>query len=467
MQACYDPLTVFTNSLNQPFCKSAKTKKLNRCASKPDDGTQTMTPSVDIQKIRSYFPALSRQGDEVAPVFLDNPGGTQVPQGVIDAMTDCLVYANANLGGAFATSMRAGEIVDQAHLAMVDFVNASSPREIIIGQNMTTLTFHISRSIGKLFSEGDEIIVTKMDHDGNVTPWVLMAQDHGLTVKYLPFNQETFEFDLADLDALITEKTRLVAVNHASNLTGTINNVKAVSERAHQVGALVYVDSVQFAPHCIIDVQDIDCDFLVCSPYKFFGPHMGVLWGRENVLRRLVPYKVRAASSQLPGCFETGTLSHEGMAGITAAVDYFAMIGKDHADDSYRNRYKRFGDRRMNVCAALDYLTDYEAPLSIRLIDGLKSLPGVKVQGITNPNKVASRVPTISFTADGCVPSEMVAALGIKGFQVWSGHNYAVEPVNHLGLMEAGGVVRIGIAHYNTMEEVERIIGAVESFLRA
>lgn len=424
-------------------------------------------PNVNIDQIRSYFPALSRDGDDVAPVFLDNPGGTQVPQSVVDAMSHCLIYANANLGGAFTTSVRADEIVDQAHKAMADFVNAASPREIIIGQNMTTLTFHISRSIGKTFSEGDEIIVTKMDHDGNVTPWVMMARDHGLVVKYLPFNRETFEFDLEDLDALLTDRTRLVAVNHASNLTGTINNVKDVSARAHQVGALVYVDSVQYAPHNVIDVQDIGCDFLVCSPYKFFGPHMGVLWGRESVLLNLEPYKVRAAADDLPGCYETGTLSHEGMAGITAAVDYFAMIGSDHAENLYRTRYDHFNARRQNICAALDYLTDYETPLTVRLIDGLKALPGVKVQGITNPNAMTSRVPTISFTAGDVHPSDMVADLGRKGFQVWSGHNYAVEPTMHLGLLEAGGVVRIGIAHYNTMDEVDRTVEAVAAHLGA
>lgn len=422
-------------------------------------------PNVNIDQIRSLFPALSRDGDDVAPVFLDNPGGTQVPQSVIDAMSHCLIYANANLGGAFKTSQRADEIVDQAHVAMADFVNANSPREIIIGQNMTTLTFHMSRSIGKTLTPGDEIIVTRMDHDGNVTPWTLMARDHGLTVRYLPFNRETFEFEMADLEALLTDRTKLVAVNHASNLTGTVNNVKAITERAKQAGALVYVDSVQFAPHSVIDVQDIGCDFLVCSPYKFFGPHMGVLWGRESVLLDLEPYKVRAAANDLPGCYETGTLSHEGMAGITAAVDYFAMIGRDFAEDQYRTRFSHFNGRRQNICAALEYLTDYETPLTLRLIEGLGSLPKVKVQGITNPNAMRSRVPTVSFTVDGVHPKDIVADLGKKGFQVWSGHNYAVEPTTHLGLMEKGGVVRIGIAHYNTMDEIESTLSAIAGHL--
>ncbi len=390
-----------------------------------------------------------------------------MPQMVIDAMVDCLIHANANLGGVFATSGRADAIVADAHVAMADFVNAPSPREIIIGQNMTTLTFHISRSIGRMFSKGDEIILTRMEHDANVSPWLLLARDLGLEVKFLPFDRETYEFDMAELDKLLSPRTRLVAFSHASNMTGTINDVKAVVERAHGVGALVYVDSVQYAPHGVIDVQDLGCDFLVCSPYKFFGPHMGVLWGREDLLMELDPYKVRPAADSLPDRFETGTLNHEGMAGITATVDYFAAIGGDQADDIYRSRYAHFDGRRQNLCAALDYLTDYEIPLTRSLIEGLAGLPGVKIHGITNPNAMNLRVPTVSFTAEGYHPRTISNALAEQGIQVWDGHNYAVEPVNHLGLMEAGGIVRIGLAHYNTMEEVDKTVAAVAAHLGA
>jgi len=424
-------------------------------------------PGLDIDFIRSQFPALSRDGDAVPAVFLDNPGGTQVPKSVVEAMSNCLIYANANLGGPWETSERADAIVEDSHIAMADFVNASSSREIIIGQNMTTLTFHISRSIGETLNEGDEIILTRMDHDANVSPWLLMARDHGLTVKFLPFNRETFEFDLDDLDDLLTNRTKLVAVNHASNLTGTINNVKAVTEKAHSVGALVYVDSVQYAPHGVIDVQDIGCDFLVCSPYKFFGPHMGVLWGREDLLKSLHPYKVRPATDDLPGCYETGTLSHEGMAGITAAVDYFAMVGQNCADDLYRTRYGQFTGRKQHLRAALDYLTDYETPLTRSLIDGLETINGVTIQGITNPNAMSTRVPTVSFTVDGYNPRDIVVALGKQGIQLWDGHNYAIEPVGHLGLMDRGGVVRVGLAHYNTIEEVNQTIEAVAAHVSA
>jgi len=417
---------------------------------------------LDINLIRNQFPALNTAD---AGIYFDNPGGTQVPQMVIDAITDCLINANANLGGPFKTSQRADALVEQAHVAMADFFNAASTREVIFGQNMTTLTFHISRSIGRLFSPGDEIILTTMEHDANVSPWLLMARDHDLTVKFLPFDKSSFEFDLAELDALLTDRTKLVCFNHASNMTGTINDVKAVSEKAHAAGALVYVDSVQFAPHGAIDVQDIGCDFLVCSPYKFFGPHMGVLWGRESVLKTLEPYKVRPATSELPDCFETGTLNHEGMAGVIATVDYFDWVGRDLADASYRENRSRLSGRRQHIHAAFDYLTDYEIPLTRQLIDGLTAMPGVTVHGITNSNALRRRVPTVSFTANGHKPRDIAKALGDSDIYVWNGHNYAIEPVNHLGLMEGGGVVRVGLAHYNTAEEVDRTLAAIASHL--
>ena len=419
---------------------------------------------LDIDTIRSKFPALSLPGNGI---FLDNPGGTQTPQMVIDAITDCLIKSNANLGGAFRTSQAAEDVVAQAHLAMADFVNANSEREIIFGQNMTTLTFHISRSIGRMFSEGDEIILTTMEHDANVSPWLLMARDHGLKVNFLPFGKSSFEFDLSELDDMLTDRTKLVCVGHASNMTGTINDVKTVTEKAHAVGALVYVDSVQYAPHGPIDVQDIGCDFLVCSPYKFFGPHMGVLWGREDVLKTLEPYKVRPATTDLPDCFETGTLNHEGMAGVTATVDYFDWVGRELADDSYRTRYGQFAGRRQHVHAALDYLTDYEIPLTRQLIDGLTAMPGVKVHGITNSNALSKRVPTASFTAESHKPRDISQALGDQGIYVWDGHNYAIEPVNHLGLMEGGGVVRVGLAHYNTAKEIDRTLEVIATHLEA
>jgi cysteine desulfurase family protein (TIGR01976 family) len=424
--------------------------------------------TLDIDRIRAQFPAIAQNTGPDAPVFFDNPGGTQVPQMVIDAITDCLINANSNLGGQFKTTQAAGDVVDQAHEAMADFVNAGSAQEIIFGQNMTTLTFHISRSIGNLFSQGDEIILTRMEHDANISPWLLMARDRGLVVKWLPFDTDTYEFDLDKLDGLLSERTKLVCFNHASNLTGTINDVKTVTEKAHAVGALVYVDSVQYAPHGIVDVQDLGCDFLVCSPYKFFGPHMGVLWGKLDVLKTLEAYKVRPATDQLPGCFETGTLSHESMAGVTATVEYFAQAGRDFADPHYRTRYAGAGnERRQMICAGMHALSDYELPLTRRLIEGLQGLPGVTVRGITSSNALARRVPTISFTAEGHKPVDITAKLAKHSIYVWDGHNYAIEPVNEMGLMDKGGVVRVGLAHYNTMAEVERTIDVLAEHLNA
>ena len=421
---------------------------------------------IDIDRIRSQFPAIAKDNGPDAPIFFDNPGGTQVPQMVIDAISDCLVNANANLGGPFETTKKAGDVVEQAHQAMADFVNANSTDEIIFGQNMTTLTFHISRSIGLLFEKGDEIILTRMEHDANVAPWLLMARDLGLEVKRLPFDTETFEFDMNKLDDLLSDKTKLVCLNHASNLTGTINDVKTATEKAHAVGALVYIDSVQFAPHGIIDVQDLGCDFLACSPYKFFGPHMGVLWGNLDVLKTLDPYKVRPAGSDSPDCFETGTLNHEGMAGVTATVDYFAWAGREIAEAHYRTRYEGSGnERRQQLCAGMHALSDYELPMTKRLIEGLQAMPGVTVHGITSSNALARRVPTISFTAEGHKPSDISGKLAEHDIYVWDGHNYAVEPATQLGLMDKGGVVRVGLAHYNTMDEVERTLDVITNHL--
>ncbi|MEM7224277.1 MAG: cysteine desulfurase-like protein [Pseudomonadota bacterium] len=418
----------------------------------------------DVARVRALYPALAGADGAPAPIFLDNPGGTQVPQPVVDAVTDCLIGANANLGGAFRSSRAATKLFDDAHVAMADFFNARSAREIVFGQNMTTLTMQMSRSLARTLQAGDEIVVTRMEHDANVAPWLLVARDLDLTVKFLPFDTETYEFDLSLLDGLLSERTKLVCVNHASNLTGTINDVKTVSEKAHSVGALVYVDSVQFAPHGAIDVQALDCDFLVCSPYKFFGPHLGVLWGREELLTELDPYKVRTASDALPHRFETGTLNHEGMAGAMAAVDYFAWIGRELGGPSYCDRHQAFSGRRQEIRAAMDCMFDYETPITRRLIEGLSALPGVKVHGITNPNAMARRVPTVSFTAEGHQPQAIASALGEREIYVWSGHNYALEPATQLGIAEEG-VVRIGLVHYNTAEEVERTLEEIEAIL--
>ena len=423
-----------------------------------------MTTHFDLDAIRSRFPALSVVDDGQPRIYLDNPAGTQVPQSVIERMADCLVNANANLSGYFVTSRRADAIVNEARQAMADLLNAPSADEIIFGQNMTSLTMHVSRSIGRRLKPGDELILSRMDHDANVTPWVLLARDHGLVVKWLPFDKETFEFDLKLLDDLLTDRTRLVCVGAASNLLGTINDIKSISAKARAAGALTYIDAVQYVPHVATDVQAMGCDFLACSAYKLFGPHQGILWGRREVLEQLEPYRLRPAPATIPGSFETGTLSHEGLAGTAAAVDYFAWLGETMAED-YLPLAGKQTDRSRLAHGAMNYLFDYETTLARHLIDGLQQLPGVRVQGITQADAMHRRVPTVSFTVEQLAPAVIAKSLAQKNIFVWSGHNYAVEPTMALGLYDKGGVVRIGPVHYNSIEELDRLLSALDQIL--
>ena len=418
----------------------------------------------DAKAIRSEFPALSVCDGGVPRIYFDNPAGTQVPQSVVDSMTKCLLESNANLGGFFKTSELASALFDEAHVAMADLLNASGPDEIVFGQNMTTITLHLSRSIGRLMQPGDEIILTRMDHDANVQPWILLARDVGLEVKWLPFDLDSFEFDLSLLDDLLTDRTKLICVGGASNLIGTINDIKTISSKARDAGAWTYVDAVQSVPHVSTDVQDLGCDFLVCSAYKFFGPHQGILWGRREALEALETYKVRPAPDEIPGCFETGTLSHEGLAGTTAAVDYLASIGEVYAStDQDQNR--EFEGRRLHIHSAMDCLFEYETGLASQLIDGLRQLPGARVQGITAKDAMTRRVPTVSFTVDGVDPASIAQSLATKNIFVWSGHNYAVEAAMALGIYDSGGAIRIGPVHYNTEDEVDAILIALDEIL--
>jgi len=418
----------------------------------------------DLESVRSQYPALTMSDDGVRRIYLDNPAGTQVPQIVADAMSDCLLHKSANLGGYFASSKDADQVVADARAAMADFLNAPSDDEIIFGQNMTTMTLHLSRSIGRLMQPGDEIILSRMDHDANVWPWVLMARDLGLEVKWLKFDKSTFEFDLGDLDDLLTDRTRLVCVGGASNLTGTINDIETICRKARAVGALTFIDAVQSAPHLATDVQKIGCDFLVCSAYKFFGPHQGILWGRREVLESLEPYKVRPAYDEIPWCFETGTQSHEGCAGVTAAVDYFAQIGKDMAADHMAS-WAQLSGRRQVLHAAMDFLFDYEKSIADHLLQGLVAIDGVTVQGISSPAALDRRVPTVSFTHASMGPDTIAKALAKENIFVWSGHNYAVEVAQTLGIYESGGGVRIGPVHYNSHAEIDELLDALTSIL--
>ena len=418
----------------------------------------------DLEQIRGKFPALNIKDSGVRRIYFDNPAGTQVPIEVIEAVQKCMIESNANIQGGFETSNRADKILDEFHQSMADFLNATSSEEIIFGQNMTTLTLHISRSIGRLLSKGDEIILSRMDHDANISPWLLLAEDIGLSVKWLSFDTEKYEFDLNCLENLLSDKTKLICIGGASNLLGTINDIKSICKIAKKANALTYVDAVQLAPHVSIDVQDIDCDFLVCSAYKFFGPHQGILWGKGQLLKSLSPYKVRPATSELPGCFETGTQSHEGMAGTTAAVNYFAWIGREYAETyQIENKYKN--ERTKFVHAALDYLFEYEKLLTIDLIEGLQNIKNVKVQGITEKNALDRRLPTVSFSVSGLSPSRIAEGLAKENIFVWSGHSYALEVVKSLNLLDEGGVLRTGPVHYNTINEVHEFLEILDKFI--
>lgn len=405
-------------------------------------------PAFDVAAARRQFPALPLTDDGRQRVYLDNPAGTQVPQQVIDRTVACLAATNANLGGYFPTTMAAGELVDLAHQACADFYNAASPREIVFGQNMTTLTLHFSRCLGRQFRPGDEIVLSRMDHDANVAPWLLLAEDRGLTVRWMDFDTGTYEFPEDALSRVLSEKTRLVAFGGASNCTGTVNDMKQFASQAKAAGAIVYVDAVQYAPHYAIDVQDIGADIVVSSAYKWFGPHQGVLWGRESLLAETFGYKVRPAGEDLPHKFETGTLSHEGMAGTLGAIEYLEQFGEGET-------------RAQRIRTAWAAMADHEQRLTLRLIEGLKTFKGLTVRGITSANAMHRRVPTVSFTLEGHHPQALAQDFAKDNIFVWSGHNYAIEPVARMGLMDKGGVLRVGLAHYNTEEEVDALLSSL------
>lgn len=407
------------------------------------------TPSLDPFALRAKFPALQQAVNGRPAVFLDGPGGTQVPQSVIDAMSLYLTRGSSNLGGPFRTSRQTDETAEDARRAMMDFLNARRPEEIVFGQNMTSLTFSMSRALARTWNAGDEIILTRLDHDANIAPWLLAAEDRGVTVRWLDFHPEDGMMALEKLPDLLSNKTRLVAVNYASNALGSITDVKRVAELAHAAGALVYVDAVHFAPHRLIDVQDLDCDFLACSAYKFFGPHTGVLYGKYELLQELTAYKVRPAPATPPGKWETGTQSFESLAGVTAAVDYLVNLG------GYA------GSRRQRLVQAMDLIRDYETGLSDHFLRWATAVPGLRIYGVTDIERLEQRAPTFAVSLDGHAPEDVASHLGERGFFVWHGHYYAVAVMERLGLLEQGGLVRIGFVHYNTTGEIDRLLTAL------
>lgn len=413
-----------------------------------------MTATLDIAAIRAQFPALALKDGGHDRVYFDNPAGTQVPQQVIDRTVDCLANRNANLGGYFKTTVEAGELVDLAHQACADFYNARSMNEIVFGQNMTSLTLHMSRCLGKQMKRGDEIVLSRMDHDANVAPWLLLADDLGLVVRWIDFDTDTYEFPEDALTKVLSDKTRLLAMGMASNCTGTVNDTKRFAAEAKKAGAIVYLDAVQYAPHYAIDVQDLGADFVVSSAYKWFGPHQGILWGREELLKQTFGYKVRPAGEDLPHKFETGTLSHEGMAGTLGAIEYLEQFGTGET-------------RAKRIASAWNNLADYEHKITLKLIEGLKTFKGLTIRGITSANAMHRRVPTVSFTLDGHHPEALAKAFAKDNIFVWSGHNYAIEPVGRMGLMDKGGVLRVGLAHYNTDAEVDAFLSSLTRQIRS
>ena len=419
---------------------------------------------LSIERVRACFPALSVTDAGRPRIYLDNPSGTQVPAQTIERMTRHLIHDNANSSMPFATSIASTRVAHEAHVALADFVNAASHREIVIGPNMTTLTFALSRSIAHLLSPGDEIIVSRMDHDGNVRPWEIMAEEHGLILKRLDFNPDTYQFELADLAALIGPRTRFAAFAYASNVLGTVNDVRSMCALLRDAGVLTWIDAVQYAPHGPIDVATLGCDFLVCSSYKFFGPHQGVLWAREALLDRLRPYKLRAASDELPGRFETGTPSFEAMAGVLGTMDYLAWLGDTMAQEHHA-AYAHLNGRARSLHAAMAAIAAYEQILGRQLIDAVAQLPDVRIHGISDVQQLHKRAPTVSITAPGMDPAIAARRLGERGIFVTHGHNYALHPIERLGLTR-GGVLRIGPSHYNTAAELTTAVDALAAELR-
>ena len=415
-------------------------------------------PSFDIDALRGEFPALAREQDGRPVAFLDGPGGTQVPQRVIDAVVGYYRDSNANSGGAFTTSELSDAISDEAHAAVADFLGAASPDEIKFGYNMTTLTLHIGRSIGATLAPGDEIVVTTLDHEANVSTWEAMAADRGLTVRKVDIRPDDVTLDLEDLEAKLSSRTKLVAIGYASNAVGTVNPVAEIVARAHEVGALTYVDAVAFAPHGPIDVAALDTDFLVCSAYKWFGPHLGALYGKADALDRLPAFKVRPAHDR----FETGTASFESIAGTLAATDYLRDIGRSYGDVAGAPGAGSASERRRELVAGMVAIAAYERDLVARLLDGLQSIPGLTIHGIVDPDRFAMRVPTVSVSLDRTAPRDAAQALARDGIYAWDGDFYATGLIERLGKTDVGGVLRLGLVHYNTAAEVDRTLESLE-----
>jgi cysteine desulfurase family protein (TIGR01976 family) len=413
--------------------------------------------SLDTAWVRQQFPSLQTQVNGQPAAFLDGPAGTQVPQQVIDAIQKYLLHDNANTCGAFATSRRNDAMIANARQAKADFFNCA-PDEVSFGQNMTTITFALARAIGRALNPGDEVIVTTLDHDANVAPWRAL-EEKGIVIRQVDIREQDCTLDMEDLKRKLTKKTKLVAVGYASNAVGTINPVAEIAKLAHSAGALIFVDAVHYAPHGAIDVQALDCDFLACSPYKVFGPHMGTLYGKREHLMRFAPYKVRPAPDALPDRWETGTQVQELIAAIAAAVEYLATLGRRHDPAAQ--------DRRSALLAAYRVTHEHEMALLSKLMQGLQRIEGLRIFGITDPAKFDQRCSTVSVRLDGHTPTETATFLGERGIFTWDGNFYALNLTERLGVQSTGGLLRIGLVHYNTADEVDRLLAALSEFSRS
>jgi cysteine desulfurase family protein (TIGR01976 family) len=409
-------------------------------------------PGFDIQWVRAQFPSLKQTVNGHPAAFLDAPAGTQVSRQVIDAVRDYFENSNANTCGAFDTSRRTDAMIAAARVAMADFFNCD-PAEVFFGPNMTTITFALARGIGRDLQLGDEIVVTTLDHDANVAPWRAL-EERGVVVRQVDIREEDCTLDLDDLHRKINSRTKLVAVGYASNAVGTINPVKEIIGLAHDAGALAFIDAVHYAPHGSIDVRSLDCDFLACSPYKFFGPHMGCIYGKRDLLMRFRPYKVRPAPEPLPDRWETGTQIHEGLAGVTAAIDYIAELGR-RVDSSA-------GNRRAALVSAHRAIREYEMSLATRMIHVLLEIRGLRFYGISDPVRFHERVPTVGVRLANRKPLECAKFLGDRGIFTWDGNYYALHLTERLSVEKDGGLLRIGLVHYNTLEEVDRLLAALD-----
>jgi cysteine desulfurase family protein (TIGR01976 family) len=418
---------------------------------------EAISKTFDVGWVREQFPSLQLKVNGRQAAFLDGPAGTQVPRQVMDAIRKYFLEANANTYGAFLTSRRTNEMIVNTRAAMAELFNCS-PEEVVFGQNMTTITLGLARAIGRELKPGDEILLTILDHDANYSPWRVL-EEKGVVIRTVDIRESDCRLDRDDLKSKLSSRTKLVAVGYASNIVGTINPIAEITKLAHAAGALIYVDAVHYAPHGPIDVKTLDCDFLVCSPYKFFGPHMGTLFGKKEHLERFKPYKVRPAADSVPECWETGTQVQELIAGIYAAVEYLAELGR-RCDPTARGR-------REALLAAYRSTVAYERVLVAKLIVGLLAIPGLQFFGITEPQRFGERCSTVSFRLPKGTPTEAATFLGDRGIFTWDGNFYALNLTERLGVEKLGGVLRVGLVHYNTAEEVDRLLVGLTDFLES